>query len=134
MLNVDKKPLCGARKQRWLVSVAWKEKKKIPATAAIHQQQQKKTSTTTTKKIKTIFQEGNFSACSLWRSSCDALTELCVFEGNFSLSLSLSFTRRWSLNEFVYVGKWNEKKIVEKIKTPEKESGKKSWEKRMSET
>lgn len=31
-LNDDKKPLCGARKRRWLVSVAWK---KIPATAAI---------------------------------------------------------------------------------------------------
>jgi hypothetical protein len=37
------------------------EKKKIPATAVIPQQQ-KTTSTTTTKKIKTIFQEGNFSS------------------------------------------------------------------------
>lgn len=81
MLNVDKKPLCGARKQRWLVSVAWKRKKKKS------QQRQpsnnkKTTSTTTTKKIKTIFQEGNFSQFSdsmtffVWRW-------LCVFEGNF---------------------------------------------------
>lgn len=132
MLNVDKKPLCGARKQRWLVSVAWKEKKKIPATAAIHQQQQKKNLDDDDKKNQNNFSRRKFFCLFsvtffVWRSHC----AVCIWRKFFSLSLS--FTRRWSLNEFVYVGKWNEKKNCWENKNT-RESGKKSWEKRMSET
>lgn len=105
MLNVDKKPLCGARKQRWLVSVAWKRKKKNPSNGS-HPTTKKQRRRRRQKKSKQFFKKEIFlNSLTLWRSSCDAD---CVYlKEIFSLSLTCNVC---CLNEFVYVGKWNKKK------------------------
>lgn len=90
-----------------------KERKKIPATAAIQQQQKTTSTTTTTKKSKQFFKKEIFlDSLTLWRSSCDVD---CVYLKEIFSSLSL--TRNvCCLNEFVYVGKWNKNKKKIKLR------------------
>lgn len=89
MLNVDKKPLCGARKQRWLVSVAWKRKKKNPSNGSYPTTTKiKNNDDDDKKKSKQFFKKEIFSQFSwlFFSPYCDVTllrVTLCVFEGNF---------------------------------------------------
>lgn len=95
LLNVDKKPLCGARKQRWLVSVAWKRKKKNPSNGS-HPTTKKQRRRRRQKKSKQFFKKEIFLLV-----LCDVLRvtlSLCVFEGKF-----FSFSLAHSMLEFKWV-------------------------------
>lgn len=118
MLNVDKKPLCGARKQRWLVSVARKEKN--PSNGS-HSTTTKNNVDDDDKKNQNNFSRRKFFFSVL----CDVLRvslTLYVFERKFFSSAAVC------LNEFVYVEEnFFLKKSWENKNT--RESGKKVWRK-----